>query len=50
MSTLGNGMYQGPTRLTKEQRRMGETVEFTKRRAVNRAKAKAARAARKRNR
>jgi hypothetical protein len=37
-------------RLTKEQCRLGETVEFNKRRTVSRAKAKAARAARKRNR
>lgn len=40
----------GPMRLTKEQRRLGETVEFNKRRNAARAKAKAARAARKRNR
>lgn len=40
----------GPMRTDKEQRRVGETVEFRNRRTKSRAKTKAARAARKRSR
>jgi hypothetical protein len=42
--------YRGPMRMSVEKRRLGEKHEFTKRREHSRAKAKAARQARKRQR
>lgn len=43
-------LNNGPMRVDKDSRRLGETVEFRNRRVKTRAKSKAARAARKQGR